>query len=275
MPEEEINVVEEEETGSLIEEGPEFSSETPDEPNWEAKAVELEAQLETSEKRRADTQRDWQEQQKALGYYQGALDSVSEDLNYRESYAEQMARAEPPQVEDADDLLTDGNKLLNYWQQRDQYIVGNIMAQLEPVAARTQQHESLMGRMLKKAQKDAYEEADGMLEEEYDDYTKGDLAKSWELVSGALNRSPNHQEQRMDPEALIHAYSAIRRHNRKGQPKPVREQQNAPAGLQPSAPGQRGESLPPMPAAFRTMALNIGRNPNKLWKRHIDNGGKV
>lgn len=275
MPDEAINVVEEEETGSLREEGPDFSSEAEDEPNWEAKAAELEAQLETEKQRRAATQRDWQEQQRTIGHYEGMLEAVSQDLNEREAYAEQMALAEPPSIEDPDDLLTDGQKLLSFIQERDQYIVGNILAQVEPVAARTQHHDSLMGRVLKKQQEAAYKEADILLQDEYDDYKAGDLAKNWDQVSGALNRSPNHQELRMDPEALIHAYSAIRRHNRKGQPRPPRQQQAAPVGLQPGAPGMRDGALPPIPANFRAMAVRLKRDPKKLWRRHLQNGGKV
>ena len=277
MPEVEINETEEiEDSPTPIEEGPDFSAaDGDDEPNWEAKSAELEAELETETKRRKDTQRDWQEQQKAIGYYEGILDQLEEDSRAQESYAQQAAQAPPPTIEDPDDLLTDGNKLLKFIQERDQYIVGNLMAQMQPVAVKTQQHDALMGKVMRRAQKDSYEEADKLLSAEYDDYKSGDLAKVWNTVDQALRRSNNHQELRMDPEALVHTYSAIRRHKKRGEPRPVRHQAGSPVGLSPSAPGQRGGALPPIPAQFRMMAKRLGRNPAKVWKRHVESGGKV
>lgn len=276
MPEVEIEETEVETGSRPLEEGPDFSSaDSGDQPNWEARSAELEAELETEKKRRTDTQRDWQEQQRALGYYEGIVEQMSEDLNEQESYAQQMANAAPPTIEDPDELLQDGDKLLKFIQERDQYIVGNIMAQIQPVAAKTKQHDALMGKVMRRAQKDSYEEADTLLSQEYDDYAAGDLAKVWPTVDQALRRSPNHQELRMDPEALVHTYSAIRRHQKRGEPRPVRQGAHMPAGVSPSAPGQRGGSLPPIPAAFRTMARKLGRDPSKVWKRHVESGGKV
>ncbi len=269
VPLDSVNDIEE---GSLlVEEGPDFDSGADeDEPNWEAKATELEAELETERKRRADTQRDWQEQQKAIGYYESMLDQVSSELDDRQGRYEQEP---PPMVEDPDELLTDGKKLMEYMGERDRYMYNAVTAQYEPLLSQATAQGSLLKRIIRNQQKDAYEEAEKRLQGE-PGYKAGDLRKIWPGVDTALRQSPKHDELRMDPEALITAYTVVKRAERRGQPRPVRHRAADPTGVEPGAPLARGGDPGPIPRQFVVAAKKLGRDPKKLWKRHRESGGR-
>lgn len=253
-----------------IDEGPSFDGETQDtEPvNWEARATEAEAQLETSQKRQSDTFRRYQEQNRQLGWYEGMLARDAEEAQ-PPSFAEQMANTPPPTIEDPDTLLTDGKVLEGYMREREEYLYNTFRAQAEPFFAATQAYDGVMRTVMKQEQRRAYVDADQMLQGEEDGYKAGDLKKNWHLVDQALKQSPKHHEYRMDPRALVTTYAVVMRGQRAGQPKPVKNPSRLPASAEPSNPRRAGDgNLPPIPRMFREAMRKLNRDPNKAWKRH-------
>jgi len=229
-------------------------------------------EAEVEKQRRISTQKDWQEQQKALAYYDTITAQLQQELQRRTQAQEYMAQAQPPQVEDPDELLSDGKKLVDYLGQRDQYLWNMMLASSQPFYARVAQDEATIQGLVYDAQERAFYKAEEMLKGDPDlSYQPGDLAKSWPLINDALSRSPNGQSLRLQGKAIANTYYLIERTKRQGAKRPV-QQSAPPPSATPSKQAQPGgKAYPRMDPQFAMMAKNLKLNdPQAAWRAHVD-----
>jgi hypothetical protein len=236
-----------------------------------AKLDSIQQELETEKGRRADTQRDWQAAQHELAFKQTLTEDIAQELERRRQ-AEEWLRlnSQPPEVEDPDELLSDGKKLVEWQTKREEALAQRLLAQQAPFMQAVSYFDQVFPQLVQGMQKEAYEKAEAWLIENDEGYEAGDLQKAWDPINKAFTGSPNGASLRLQADSIVDAYKMISRRSRS---KPAASPRAPVSAGQGDKRPSKGARTPAMPAKFREMAVKMNRDPDKLWKRHLASKG--
>lgn len=217
--------------------------------------------LEASERRVADNQRNFHQASQQAQLAQAVAEGLQQARQREVALYQQAAAMQPPTVQNPDELLGDGNKLLEYLNQRDRFVEGRVLAQLAPYVQQFATWQGLSESQLNLAKRTARTEARGMVHEQL-----GVDPKEFDAAYGELEQlfgayGPQGMQMMLDPEQVRNAYVVLKV-NRAGGANPFAKPGRS--TVPPSADPRPGVSRPTMgrerEAELTPMAREIARN---------------
>ncbi len=224
-------------------------------------------EAEVEKTRRADTQRDWHQQQRVISYYDSIVQQLQYETQRRDEAERYLQQAKRPEVADPDELLADPQKLLKHLDERDQWMWNMYLASSQPFFQTLAGYEQIIPGLIQGAELEAYQKAeDILLKDPNVPYQKGQLQQYRQYIDRAFQQTAGGGQMRVNPKRIADTFVLMLRQN---PTQPVQATPQAPPSAGEGTPPTRKKALPKMDPEYAAMARRLKlKDPGKAWARY-------